>query len=251
MKILIADIETAPNLAFVWGLWQQNVSISQIQEAGYTMCFAARWLGEKDIIFDSVHKSGMKRMLKRIHKLLSDADVVITYNGDKFDLPTLNKEFIQAEMAPPAPYKSVDLYRTAKNQFRFPSNKMDYLGRALNLGEKIKHTGMDLWIQCMAGSDEAWELMEKYNKQDVVLLEKIYERMRPWIRMHPNHGTYDEPGVPVCPNCGHGHLQRRGFARTIVQTYARYQCLGCGAWSRSPVGELPKEDRAIIQRRIV
>ena len=249
MKILLIDIETAPNLAFVWGLWQQNVGISQIQAAGYTMCFAARWYGQKDIIFDSVKKSGAKRMLKHVHKLLSEADVVITYNGDKFDLPTLNKEFIQLEMLPPAPYKSLDLYKTAKTKFRFASNKLDYLGKALNIGQKVKHAGMDLWIQCMAGQEDAWKDMERYNRHDVVLLQLVYERMRPWLN-HPNHGTYDEPGIPVCPNCGSGHLQRRGFARTIVQKYPRYQCCDCGAWSRGTDGELPREDRAVIQRRI-
>lgn len=100
----------------------------------------------------------------------------------------------------------------------------------------------------MAGDAEAWKMMEEYNRMDVVLLEKVYDRLRPWIKGHPNHGTYDEPGIPVCPNCGHHHLIRRGFARTLANIYARYQCQNCGTWSREPYSELAKEDRGIIMR---
>jgi hypothetical protein len=248
MKILLLDIETAPNLVHVWGLYDQNVAINQIQAAGYVLCWCAKWLGDPELMFDSVHQSRPKTMLKRIHKLLDQADAVVTYNGIRFDLPTLNKEFVTHELDPPAPYKQIDLLRTARGQFRFPSNKLDYVAQALDLGHKVRHKGHSLWVECMAGDDEAWRQMEKYNKQDVVLLEKVYLRLLPWIKGHPNHGVYDEPGIPVCPTCGHHHLQRRGFARTIANVYARYQCMNCGTWTREPFSELTREDRGIIMR---
>ena len=248
MRILLLDIETAPNIAHVWGLWNQNVGINQIQASSYVMCWSAKWHSDKEVQFDSVFQSTPKRMLKRIYKLVNDADVVVHYNGTKFDMPTLNKEFVIHGMPPPSPYKQVDLLRTARKQFRFPSNKLDYVAQALGLGHKIKHTGHDLWVRCMAKDPEAWAVMEKYNKQDVVLLEKVYDRLLPWVQGHPNHGAYDEPGIPVCPNCGSGHLQRRGFSRTQVNKYARFQCQECGTWSREPVSELGKEDRQIIMR---
>jgi DNA-directed RNA polymerase subunit RPC12/RpoP len=188
-------------------------------------------------------------MLKGIHKLLNEADVVVSYNGKKFDLPTLNKEFILQGITPPSPYKHVDLLSTARQQFRFTSNKLDYVAKTLGLGTKVKHSGHDLWVRCMAKDQEAWETMEQYNRQDVALLEKVYDKMMPWIKSHPNHGVYDLPGVPVCPNCGHGHLQRRGYARTTANVYARYKCCNCGGWSREPFSELAREDRGIIMRR--
>lgn len=249
MKILLLDIETAPNLVHVWGLWQQNVAINQIQAAGYVMCWAAKWYGQDEIQFDSIHKSQPQAMLKRIHKLIDEADVVVHYNGTSFDMPTLNKEFILAGMKPPAPYKQVDLCVVAKKEFRFPSNKLEYIARALDVGQKTKHEGHELWVSCMNDDDEAWKRMEEYNRNDVALLEAVYERMRPWVRQHPNHGVYDEPGLPVCTNCGSGHLQRRGFARTQVNKYARYQCVECGTWVRESVSELGKEDRHNIMRR--
>ena len=94
MRILLLDIESSPNTAHVWGLWQQNVSLNQLMESSYVLCYAAKWLGEEDVFFDSVHQSKPKAMLKGIHGLLDAADAVIHYNGTKFDIPTLNKEFL-------------------------------------------------------------------------------------------------------------------------------------------------------------
>jgi hypothetical protein len=248
VNILLLDIETAPNLVHVWGLFQQNVAVNQIQASGYVLCWSAKWYRESEVMFDSVHQSKPKKMLKGIHKLLDRADMVVHYNGKKFDIPTLNKEFVLQAMLPPAPYKQVDLLQTARGQFKFTSNKLDFVARALGLGSKSKHAGHELWIKCMAGDDEAWKVMEAYNRQDVALLEKLYDRLLPWIKAHPNHGVYDTPGIPVCPNCGHHHLHRRGYARTLANVYARYQCMNCGYWTREPFSELAREDRGIIMR---
>src|SRR6185312_7405260 len=176
LKTLLLDIETAPNLVHVWGLWQQNVHIGQIIDAGYVLCWAAKWYGNKEVMFDSVHQSKPSKMLKRIHKLIDEAEVVVHYNGRSFDMPTLNKEFIVANMTPPSPYKQVDLCRVAKEAFRFPSNKLEYIAKTLGLGEKTKHEGHELWIKCMKDDPEAWARMETYNRNDVVLLEAVYDR---------------------------------------------------------------------------
>jgi predicted RNA-binding Zn-ribbon protein involved in translation (DUF1610 family)/DNA polymerase elongation subunit (family B) len=231
MKILLLDIETSPNSAYVWGLWQQNVSLSQIKESSYVMCWAAKWLGEKEVFFDSTHKSKPAKMLKGIHELLDQADAVVHYNGTKFDIPTLNKEFLLHGLPPPAPYRQIDLLRTVRNQFKFPSNKLDYVAQRLGLGAKHE-TNFQLWVDCMNGVPKAWKAMELYNKQDVVLLEKVYHKVLPWVKNHPNRNLYNDHDKGTCPSCGSHKLQRRGTARTIGGTYQRYQCQACGTWSR-------------------
>lgn len=230
MKILLLDIETSPNVAHVWGIWQQNVGINQLMESSYVLCWAAKWLGEDELIFDSVHVSKPKKMLQRIHDLISEADAVVHYNGTKFDMPTLNKEFLLHNMNPPAPYKQIDLLRQVRSQFRFPSNKLDYVAKRLDLGKKTSHEGHELWVKCMNKDKDAWFRMEEYNKQDVVLLEKLYIRLLPWIKSHPNH-NHQSTGH-VCPTCGGTHLQKRGVAVTATSTYQRFQCRGCGSWSQ-------------------
>lgn len=239
MKLLLLDIETAPNVVHVWGLWQQNVAINQILDAGYVMCWAAKWIGNDEIYYDSVQRSGSKKMLKGIHKLLEEADAVIHYNGSRFDIPTLNKEFLLHDMLPPATYKQIDLLRTARAQFKFPSNKLDYVAKALKVGEKVKHAGHELWIQCLAGNVDAWRTMEEYNINDVVILEGVYKKLLPWIKNHPNYGVFNDK-AEACPSCGGHHLQRRGFSFTAMGKYQRYQCTDCGTWSRNKKSEVVK-----------
>lgn len=235
MKILLLDIETSPNLATVWGLFKQNIAINQLIESSHTLCWAARWYGENVTYFDSVHRSTRRQMIKRIHKMLAEADAVVHYNGTKFDIPTLNKEFLLMGLTPPAPYKQIDLLRTTRNQFRFPSNKMDYVAQQLGIGKKKAHIGHELWLQCMNGDDAAWKVMEEYNVQDIELLESLYDKLRPWIKGHLNHSVVT--GEHVCPNCGGKKLQRRGTTVTRSLLYQRYQCKDCGTWSRSVIAE--------------
>lgn len=224
MKILLLDIETSPNTAHVWGLWQQNVGINQLLESSYVMCWAAKWYGEKEVHFG--------KDLKKIYNMINEADVVIHYNGKKFDMPTLNKEFLLHGWNPPAPYKQIDLLRVVRSQFRFPSNKLDYVAQRLGLGKKVAHEGHELWIKCMNGDAAAWKRMERYNKQDVKLLEKVYDRLLPWIKGHPNHNLYGD-SQNSCPTCGSNSLQRRGFSHSITGTSQRFQCTSCGSWSQS------------------
>lgn len=230
MKILHLDIESSPNTAHVWGLWQQNVSINQLMESSYVLCYAAKWHGSDEIIFDSVHQSRPKTMLKGIHGLLNEADAVVHYNGTKFDIPTLNKEFILHNYNPPSPYKQIDLLRVVRSQFRFPSNKLDYVAQRLGLGKKHEHEGHELWVKCMNGDKDAWKRMEDYNIQDVVLLEQLYNKLLPWIKNHPNQNLFNES--VVCPTCGSHHLQKRGTAISTAGVYQRYQCKSCGSWSQ-------------------
>lgn len=231
MKILLLDIENSPHLGHVWGLWQQNISLSQLQESAYVMCWAAKWLGEDYVYFDSIHQSSKKKMIKSIHKLLDEADAVVHYNGIKHDIPLLNKEFLQLGLTPPSPYKQIDLLQTAKKQFKFPSNKLEYVCKALGVGHKIQTIGHELWTRCMAGDEEAWLMMEEYNVNDVIILEQVYNKLLPWIKGHANYSLYSED-KRVCPNCGSDNLHKRGFTQTLASVYQRYRCNSCGHWSK-------------------
>lgn len=230
MKSLLVDIETSPNVVYVWGLRDQYVSPDKIIDVSKTLCWSAKWLDEKKVMYDSIFESSEKKMLKGIHSLLDEADVVIHYNGKSFDIPTLNKDFLLHRMAPPAPYKQIDLLQESRRNFRFQSHKLDYVLKVLEHGGKVKHPGFQLWVDCMNQDPAAWRTMKKYNIGDVTGLEKVYYDFRPWIKGHPNHGAYD--GRTACVHCGEEKLQRRGFAVTRDGKYPRYQCGGCGAWQR-------------------
>lgn len=234
MKILIIDIENSPNLGYVWGLFKQNISLTQLNMPGQVISFAARWYGEKKVHFYSDFHDGHEEMIQAAWDLLNEADAVVGYNSQMFDMPHLNREFILAGLTPPSPYKNIDLYLVVRKQFKFVSNKLDFVAQQLGLGGKTNHTGFQLWLDCMAGDETAWRLMRKYNIQDILLTEKLYERVLPWVPNHPAVGLYDDSGsAQSCPNCGGKDLEKRGFAYTSVSTFQRFVCKGCGKWSRA------------------
>ena len=232
MRILCIDIETSPNLAHVWSLWNQNVSLDQLRESGEVICFAAKWLGDpkRETAFWSL-LDGREYMVGAAAVLLDEADAVVHWNGKTFDIPHLNRAFLEGGLKPPAPFRQIDLCDVVKKQFRFPSNKLDYVAQRLGVGAKTRHEGHSLWVKCLEGDPAAWKRMERYNRQDVWLLEGLYDKLQPWIPGHPSHAAMD--GKHVCPRCGSSRLQSRGTAYTLQSAYQRYQCLNCGGWSRS------------------
>lgn len=231
MKILFLDIETTPITAHTWGLWEQNIGLNQILSSTEMMCFGAMWHGSRQVTFRSIHHDGKQEMLKEVHKLLDEADVLVGWNSANFDSKHLKRELLQADMLPPSPYKELDLMRVVKSQFKFPSNKLDYVANTLGVGSKVKHSGFDLWLGCMAGDEKSWKQMKKYQIQDVRLLVDLYERLKPWIKNHPSVPLHDGL-LTGCVACGSSELQRRGYEHTATTTYQRYQCQKCGKWMR-------------------
>jgi hypothetical protein len=234
-NILFIDIETLPNVAWTWGKYDQNV-LGFVQES----CIAsvtAKWLGRGKVFAYALpdykgYKAGSYddgALVKDLWKLLDEAAIVVAHNGDAFDIKVINARFIFHKLTPPSPFKTVDTKLLVKKVARFNSNKLDDLGQILDEGRKI-HTDFTLWQGCIKGTKASWNQMVAYNKQDVLLLERIYLRLRPWAMNHPNMGLYE--GEAVCPKCGSGNIEFRGYALTVQRKYRRFQCKDCGGWGR-------------------
>ena len=243
MKIKYLDLETAPNLCFTWGLFNQNVGLEQIVRPGYTLCWAASDGGRSKVEFMSVYHDGIEAMMGRMHQILDDTDAVVHYNGRKFDVPILNKDFVKLDMAPPDGYQQIDLLQTARRRFRFASNKLDFVSTFLGLESKHEHKGMSLWNGCMENDKKSWDIMKKYNIQDVKMLPKLYNKLLPWILDHPNHGLYVDHEEPVCTNCGSENLVSKGFEHLSTQSYRRLRCNDCGTPLRERMTALPLSKR--------
>lgn len=230
VKTLILDVETHPTSGYVWQLFDANLSLNQIIEPGGIMSWAAKWYGDDEVWYSSINMTTKRNMLKEIWKMLDEADEVVGWNSNSFDLKLLNAAFAVAGMGPPSPYKKVDLMRTVKSQMKFISNKLDFVSGQFGVGHKLEHEGFDLWVKCMNKDQEAWARFEDYNVQDVLLTERMYDKLRGWITSGINRSTVAQGFV--CHNCGSSHLQSRGTAITTTMTYRRYQCQDCGAWPR-------------------
>ena len=233
MKILAVDIETTPHFVTTFDLWNTNINLANVLEPTRMMCFAAKWVGENGTApaFYSEYQHGTEYMIKMAHDLLTEADAILTYNGKKFDVPHLNREFLLAGLAPPAPYAHIDLYWTIRQQFKLASNKLDYALKVLGLEGKVQNP-QGLWLDCIQGKPEAWDQMREYNIRDITALEDLYSCVLPWIKQHPSRVT---AGQHACPTCGAHDLRREGVRRTLARVYQRYQCRACGAWSQDSV----------------
>lgn len=232
-RILIVDIETAPKLAYVWRFFKENVGAKQVLEHGHIMSYAAKWLGDNTVFYEENRKSNDKSIVRSLVSLLDHADIAVAHNGGRFDFPQITGRALAHSINPPSPYKIVDTYKVAKKEFGFPSNSLEYLADVLGCTKKSAHKkfpGFELWLACLRGDNEAWEEMRHYNIQDVITLEEIYLKMRPFIRNHPNISNYEEK--ECCSKCGSEHLHWRGYAYTNVGKYHRYQCQSCGGWGR-------------------
>jgi uncharacterized protein YprB with RNaseH-like and TPR domain len=240
VKLLFFDIETAPILAHVWGLFDQNVALNQIHTDWQVLSWSAKWLGSDEVMYADQRgnkKLNDKKLLASIWKLLDEADIVCTQNGKKFDVKKLNARFLIHGFQPPSSYKHIDTLVLARKYFGFTSNKLEYLSNTLNKNsKKLTHKqfpGFELWKECMKGNVKAWKEMEAYNKQDVLALEELYHKLIVWDGNSVNFNLYNDEGkTPVC-SCGSYNFNRNGFHYGARGKYQRYRCSKCGAEYRT------------------
>lgn len=239
MKVLIYDLETSPNIGYFWKMWKENIGWNQVIEVGTVITWSAKWLDSDEVFSMSEFFDGTVPMLQGLHDLMEEADVIVAYNGNRFDRPVMNTAFVLNGFPPPAPAKQVDMYVVAKRQFRLLSNRMDAVAEMLGLEQKTDTGGFSLWSRCMDGEEEAWAEMLTYNEQDVIVLEQIYKELLAWIPNHPNAALYTEPQPDqrVCPTCGSTHVQSRGTSKTSTMVYRRFQCMDCKSWSRQRLSD--------------
>ena len=250
-KILHLDIETSPIIAYVWGLFNQNIATNQIITPSTILCFAAKWHGKKGVMYKSIEKSTHEEMMKHLHKLLDEADVVVHYNGKKFDIPRINREFTILRLPPPERYAQIDLLQIVRAVGGYDSNKLEWVAKQIGISQKIENSGMSLWDGCMKNDTKAWREMKQYNVQDTTMLEELYLDYLPWIRVHPNVGVYklaDGQSLdrPTCTNCGSVNVIKKGLAKTKTQMYQRYRCVDCGTPMRGRNTVIPKDQRKNI-----
>ncbi len=241
-RVLLFDIETTHSIVAKFGLRDEYVPHGNVLQEAYIVCAAWQWLGERAIQAVSVLDDPQRykktphddrHVVTTLHRVLSEADVVIAHNGDRFDLRWVNGRILFHRMAPLPPLATIDTLKVSRRVFMLNSNRLDFLGKHLGFGGKI-NTPPGLWIDVLRGGEQAVKAintMVRYNKGDVKLLRQVYERLLPFIPDHFNRGLVaDGDG---CPRCGSDKVQRRGVHKAMTRTYQRYQCSACAGWFRS------------------
>lgn len=241
-KVIIVDIETSPEMAYVWGRWKQNVAPNQIIQRSYLLSFAWKYLGSEEVFADALpyydkyeeDKGNDGELVRSAWRILDNADVIVAHNGIKFDIAYLNTRFAFHGLPMPRPYKVVDTLAVAKKYFRFPANSLKELIAFFGFEEDKMDNSMDTWIKCMNGDADAWNYMVEYNKRDITTLENVYLKLRPYDKQHPNIRLYTDSDAIGCPCCGserYSLLEKNAY--TMQSVFESYRCKGCGHVFRS------------------
>lgn len=238
-RVLLWDIETAHNIIAAFDLYNPNPATNVLQE-WYIICAAWKWLGEKTThsvsLLDSPNlfrkdPTNDRHVVSILHDTISSADAIVAHYGDNFDIKRLNARLAFHKFSPLPPVIQIDTYKIAKSKFKFNSNKLDYLAQVLGFEGKTP-TSPGLWLRALRGDVSAIKEMVVYNKQDVIVLEKVYNALRAFVPAKANRLLFDTRAA--CPSCGGEHINYRGYTFTKARKYRRYQCLDCGAWGHDP-----------------
>lgn len=233
-KIISIDLEVSPALGYFYPpTWETG--ILKTKERQKLMSFAWQVVGEKKIhalcLYDmdtyKVDPQNDQLLTIELHKIMSSADILLTQNGDAFDIKMANYFFIKNGLEPVPPTKSIDTKKIAKRYFKFPNNTLDTLGDELGVGGKTKTTYKDLWVDAfLHGDKKSWMAMNTYCKNDVRVTTEIYIKMRSYMHSHPSisriSGEWDS-----CPRCGSYSYKIKSYRTTNTSKYHQYQCDDC------------------------
>ena len=141
-------------------------------------------------------------MLQTFLKEMLSADDIIGHNSDRFDIKWVRTRCLYHGLECPPDFVTLDTLKLARGAFNFNSNRLDYIAKFLGLGQKMETGGFKLWKAIVLDScDCSLKKMIKYCKRDVVLLEKIYDRIKPYVKHKMHRGVFKGLRKISCPEC--------------------------------------------------
>ena len=252
LRFLTWDVESAPKTAYVWRLGDQRVDHSQLITDSFLLCIAWKWHGEKktyavQLTPREAKKGNDKRILQEFSKVLEEADYYIGHNIDGFDVKMVNSGLIKHGLAPIPPSQTIDTLKVAKKYFKFASNKLGAVCRDLGLEGKANTGGFQTWVDCMQGCPKAMKRMVKYNKQDVAINEKLFDKLRPYIKFQHRLGNGAIADTEkasaklarhICCSCGHkGLYANKKYVTKSGNVSLTGRCPECGSSATINIGK--------------
>ena len=230
IKRLFFDIETSYYLVPTFQFWKVNINPDNILREKKIICIAYKWQYE-----DKVHvlkwdeNQDDTKLIKDFIQVIKDADELIAHNGDKFDIKELRTRAILTGNLMFPIYRTLDTLKKSRQYFRFPSNKLDYLGKVLNVGRKLDHEGMKLWIDiCEHKNKASLKKMIEYCVQDVAVLEDVYFALSPYIYHNTNMAVLKGGEKWHCPECASQNVQLSHTDATAMGYIKRHmKCNSC------------------------
>ena len=231
-------MSTSPRILF-WDIETAGVQALK-SDLGFVLMVGYKWAHEKEVKVLTIKRKHLKSfddrlLLTTFSKIYTAADITVAHFGSVFD-----RRFFQGRLLihglPPIPQTVMrDTCMIARSVANFSSNRLGNLGNTLHLKNKKIDKGEGWpgwWFRAMQGNMQAIRDMAVYCKGDVLALEELYYRIRPFDNAHPKIHTV----LHTCPACG-GKTEHRGYRVAKTRRYARYQCLEpkCQKWSQGEV----------------
>lgn len=237
-RTLFYDIETSLAKSYHFQQWQVDLGVKQQIQEGHLLSHAWAW-NDGDIVGSvltpkEVLDRDPERLVLEAWSLLDNADVVVAHYGKRFDIPTLNGYFLKYGLPKPSPYKVIDTKQISSKNFKLPFNSLEYLAKALGVSLKIQNEGIQLWIDCDLGKQEALDTMLEYNIGDIASLRDIYNKLIGWDNNGVNMSLYDDTHDALCPHCASDNIKslEGKYTYTTARKYSLYRCQDCGATLR-------------------
>lgn len=233
-KRLFFDIETSPNIVYSWNIgYNLNISYENILTERAVICICYKWEHENTVHSLVWDRGNDKQLLIEFAEILNSADEVVAHNGDRYDIKWFRTRCIKYGISVTPYITSIDTLKEAKKYFRFNSNRLDYIGQFLGVGKKAETGGFDLWKSIVSQNNKKSLLvMVNYCKQDVLLLEKVFNKFNKYIK-HKSHIPmyYNVDSRGNCPNCGSTKLNKAKLRVSVAGRYTQqYLCKGCGKY---------------------
>ena len=232
-KRLYFDIETSPNIGLFWSAgYKQKIDYSNIIKERAIIFICYKWEDEKQVYSLNWDKSQSdKKLLQEFIKVANQADELVGHNGDKFDLPWIRTRCLYHRIDLFPKYTTIDTLKLSRRQFRFNSNRLDYIASFLGIGKKIK-TDFNLWKDIVLNKcEKSMAKMIDYCKQDVRLLEQVHKELRLHDTPKTHYGVIETGDIRTCPECGSNNIH---ISKTRIlasgNKQIQYRCNDCGKY---------------------
>jgi hypothetical protein len=244
VKILHYDVEVYKawlNREFVYELKQSEryIKYKNIDKDKSLMCFAYAWQHEKKVKLCSVldnterfindHYDDYELCLK-LKELFEEADIVVAYNGDRFDW-----KFFQWRCAVngiTAPRKPImfDPFKVVKSEFLPTARGLGDVALALGLSMKAYMPDQN---KCASGCALTIGKTGEYCKDDIPPMIDIFEFLlfngyiRKGLKINSILGNND-----LCISCGMDEFVDDGYDYTPKSRYELKKCVTCNTSQR-------------------
>lgn len=230
-KRLFFDIETSPNIVYSWRIGRKiYIDHENIINERAIICICWKWEGQDEINAVRWKDGDDREMLIKFAEVFNSADEIVGQNSESFDIKWFRTRCLYHRIPVNPRIVSLDTLQIAIRKFNFNSNKLEYMGKFLGFGGKIK-TDFDLWKQVLNGNKKALAQMIDYCKRDVDLLEKVFNELFRYTE-HRSHVAVELGRDKIdCPKCGSiKHHFNRTHTTKMGIVRVQMQCNECAAY---------------------